>query len=1806
MSDTAPPIFSLADLIGPELIQQYLGDGMDSILERIVIQNIKQNSPGSYSAYVAIQASNLEPIPLIGDSIFLDLSKDTTPTSRPTPTPSTDQANGLLSIGQITVTTSPTVSISVTMGVGLMFSADLLEPQDGSDAVSIPVGLTISIGSDGITVGPASLTLPACSIGSTGIVVKGGTVYLALWGSSGNPTLTSLGLDSNFRGVAITNLSLTLPSDIDDSNGQLAQNSDKIVFTSATIGNTGFSGKMNATFPQGLAVEFLGADLSLTALSIDIEHNSLAGGSITGTMTLPFFDSPVSVTIAPGDGGWGLSLTGDLVDVTVDGVFDLELTSLGVQRTDGDVWFKISGTLTPELALPSSSNPSIINPSDWPSLSLKDVLIDQNGNIKASGGKMALSSQQTLSIGNVFKAKLTQFGIGTDPNSGAQFISLSGEIDLVAGASLTAKFNDMRIEWNPTGFSLKGLEIDASEAGVFTAQGLVDFIYPSSPSSTSTITPAGISDHGFQGKVKIGIPSAGLTIDASLSVLEVTDTDQNNNTIYYTALFVDLGVQIPGGIPLFSSGLAIQALEGLVGWNYGPTVNDTYSGSWFNWFLGSTSGAVTPTTIGATPLAVGGQTKWEPQYDTKAFGVGVTLGTLPDVGFSWHSAIVFVVVLPGPDLILAGSCNFISKPSGLTDSSSYSGAFSVLIVYDGNAETLDAMIAANVGQDPILTASGAATAFFDFKDPGAWYLDIGTEQKPLQASALKIFTATAYFDLDKQELQFGASAGFNQSYAFGPLSASAKLTAGLTAVVIFKPAYLSADAQLNGAIALSAFGVGVNVSLYASVALDLRAETSNVSASFNVQAELNVELGINLIFTKIQLGGTIELDVSSPGYASPNPPPYPLDSITIQHALVQNTWPLLLSPLPTIDGIAGGQPVSQPSPLPLPPVVPPDCLPTITFSVPMNDSTGVNQNIPSSLSAPNNDQGYIQYGNAQYMFTLSGVTIEQLDANFNSLNPQVLVSGVRGKWSIINNTYTLQIWADTPSSASSLSMALPSNRLADQQAILGPAPCSPISYTPETICVPMADSDEVHLGFSYSAVPPNDGFDQIRLNTSWRLAQDLAVRVRQIWFCPQDSIQFSQLVNKITIQEGTWSEQSDAEAAAAPPLLGTFCQTSQEPIMLSAAGKRRGLFEALDSNGNRVPFTTTTAGTNVHHIECPQGASAIRVLRAIPILRICYVTQQEVQNQQAASEANAAKQAALQSGATATSNPLLLPWTNYKITVTTQVQGKQNGQSMSSIPQVTNGSFTDTTTFTTSGPPGFPDQPTGTTDTSALNVLADLTRYLAASVPLGDAARLASGRYESAYCGYDLTMFFNQGYVPDLYTNAPTLLPNAALELNAIELNSVGESPDGSVCNYSLTQSGSFCDKSGSAILVKGETIAATTNQLNIPAHTSPSRTLWATQLASCGLQQQYPPDAAVTLPMNQHAGLAPRNRYSLVATAGSGPNASWPALWPSWPAIVASVDLTTSRFLTVTHQLQSLPDTVFTMQGPDAGLNGVAANYQAMSSSISSAEAAAFDSAWTALENPQIPPVETLDVTAIQDQQSNVIGLLFVSPEPIPWDRVSWNAEFASIPVQPLRPSAAKINDVYDGGPPSYIDIMLLQDADPAGWTLSANSPSQETPTQLFVFGENGIFPSGTIFRIFYSGSSNAPADIVTDTLTQPLPSGTTSITLTDQNSNVLHTRTFVEESLYDAASSALTLNVIRKADGTMFLVQNTASGNTTPFPNSGGDLRLTVTVLRDVGDPNRVWRRCGDSSPESTNLHIAIPPTTMLPKPIGPIKSR
>src|SRR5207247_3844895 len=144
--------------------------------------------------------------------------------------------------------------------------------------------------------------------------------------------------------------------------------------------------------------------------------------------------------------------------------------------------------------------------------------IDRHGQSKAPGGRMELAGQRAMTLGKVIRASLPHFSFGTDPD-GYQSMSLSGEVDLIKGLPVRGIFHEMKIRWKggqAPQFSLREVQVVATQPGVFLLDGAVQFVTQGAGESAG-----GLSAHGFNGALRLGLRTAGLEPDGQLAVREV-------------------------------------------------------------------------------------------------------------------------------------------------------------------------------------------------------------------------------------------------------------------------------------------------------------------------------------------------------------------------------------------------------------------------------------------------------------------------------------------------------------------------------------------------------------------------------------------------------------------------------------------------------------------------------------------------------------------------------------------------------------------------------------------------------------------------------------------------------------------------------------------------------------------------------------------------------------------------------------------------------------------------------------------------------------------------------------------------------------------------------------------------------------------------------------------------------------------------------------------------------------------------------------------------------------------------------------
>src|SRR5690606_15794773 len=101
----------------------------------------------------------------------------------------------------------------------------------------------------------------------------------------------------------------------------------------------------------------------LTSIGIEFRQNTLASGSLSGYLQLPFFDEPVEVLLGltnDGDFTIGIADPDGLLILKKENIISIEVTSLEFIKEEDTFAIKLSGKLTPLLAN-----------LDWPSFELK-------------------------------------------------------------------------------------------------------------------------------------------------------------------------------------------------------------------------------------------------------------------------------------------------------------------------------------------------------------------------------------------------------------------------------------------------------------------------------------------------------------------------------------------------------------------------------------------------------------------------------------------------------------------------------------------------------------------------------------------------------------------------------------------------------------------------------------------------------------------------------------------------------------------------------------------------------------------------------------------------------------------------------------------------------------------------------------------------------------------------------------------------------------------------------------------------------------------------------------------------------------------------------------------------------------------------------------------------------------------------------------------------------------------------------------------------------------------------------------------
>ena len=437
----------------------------------------------------------------------------------------------------------------------------------------------------------------------------------------------------------------------------------------------------------------------------------------------------------------------------------------------------------------------------------------------------------------------------------------------------------------------------------------------------------------FRGGVDLNLIPVNLGVDAQFITGKTSD---------YNYFYIAIGLDLPVGIPLGPPVLGLYGLAGLYGHNMSldyqklvdyddvaqrPDLTDV--GNWFN------------------------------QKDAMAFGAGLTVGTLPDVKFTVKAKVLFVILIPGPVLLIEGHAGMLSLGENYL--------MRVLAVLDPTAGTFLMNISASYqfpeASGELLNVAGAAEAYFSAADPSSWHLYLGEnkpESKRIRADILNFFKAQTYLMVDNKGLLMGAWIGYGLDKKYGILRVVLEAWMGGELGLSTMPFQAKGSVTLAGNAELSASIVSLGISVEANVKVEAP-KPLYIFASLQVQ--LKTPLGKPKATIKLKWEKTGE-----PPFSVPLSP-----SLGIEHRKVTKNWdvPKYSRYLVDDDGLYSGTEMS--AALPKVPVVPPDVYLVLNFDKPVIDTGLVGAN-PSIIT------NYESVGDYEFKYQLKSVTLQYRDA----------------------------------------------------------------------------------------------------------------------------------------------------------------------------------------------------------------------------------------------------------------------------------------------------------------------------------------------------------------------------------------------------------------------------------------------------------------------------------------------------------------------------------------------------------------------------------------------------------------------------------------------------------------------------------------------------------------------------------------------------------------------------------------------------------------------------------------------------------
>ncbi len=690
--------------------------------------------------------------------------------------------------------------------------------------------------------------------------------------------------------------------------------------------------------------------LGFSRFDMKFRQNVLLESSIKGSLTVPKFQAaPIAIELfLSHDGDFEVTAsTPGGHDFTWPDVFTFKAQEVKVGKTGDKVFLELSGVLTFD---PTCVLGSLIKKP----IALKGFTIHSDGSIELKGGVVPLPESVALHIGPA-KIAITALHFGSHKQDFQGLMREYRYFGLDAAISVDPGRCGGRgdgIKFYYTVDNDAGASPPRPKHHFLRIEGLgIDLCIPGSASEEEAALILkgylALKDPVYEGSISFKLMKGKIVGGAAMKY----DTS-------YPAWLVDVNLNLPKAIPLGSTPLGISSLRGLFGLRYVASKDAivpplAIDASWGDYFRAEQDVKGVTYKKFVTPDHTQGSS------NPFSVGVGVGLITQADNGKTFSSQLLLMVSLPNL-VMLEGRADILGDHAVSIDDDPPYYAYLAL-----SPETIETGAGINylLPKDggALLNLNAVMEAAYFFHNASAWYMHLGTKDKPVTARILSMFDGYAYLMLSASGVEMGAGVHFDFAKTYGPVSVSAHAYLDTWAYVAFERFQAGGGIALGGYLDAHLFKFGLHIELAAQLTVEAP-KPFLVSGSVHVCVSVNLKIktfttcfDVDFKWEKSQAVDRTAVLVMA---TADNPP------CTAQHMVSNTTYPVEYSMSP--------EPAAAK-------VIPLDCFIDVKFTKPV-DPSGVAAHIGGYTSPPaaNIEAMPPKYGSrvVKHAYTLDDVRID--------------------------------------------------------------------------------------------------------------------------------------------------------------------------------------------------------------------------------------------------------------------------------------------------------------------------------------------------------------------------------------------------------------------------------------------------------------------------------------------------------------------------------------------------------------------------------------------------------------------------------------------------------------------------------------------------------------------------------------------------------------------------------------------------------------------------------------------------------------